>query len=238
MTVLWLDLISELGGAQHSMLDVCATLRAHGVEVVAAVPHGPLFDRLTAAGLTVFPVSPVRATKRGWGLFTTTAKLLRAPSAVSQIVRAVKPDIIHANSLPALLAANKSHVSAPVVWHVRDLHLPILVAREAAKKAARIIAASDAIDEYLVGFLSPRILGNIRVIRNGIDPARFESADRVAARQRLGLPQDAPVIGMVAHLTPWKRHDAFIQAAAAIRASRADAHFVAAGRDLFKENAR
>ena len=144
-------------------------------------------------------------------------KFRRAPSAVSQIVRAVKPDIIHANSLPALLAANKSHVSAPVVWHVRDLHLPILVAREAAKKAARIIAASDAIDEYLVGFLSPRILGNIRVIRNGIDPARFESADRVAARQRLGLPQDAPVSGMVAHLTPWKRHDAFIQAAAAIQ---------------------
>lgn len=238
MTIVWLDLISELGGAQHSMLDVCTTLRAQGVEIMAAVPYGPLFDRLTAAGLTVFPVSPVRATTRGWGLFKTTAKLLRAPSAVSQIIRTVKPDIVHANSLAALLAVKRAHTAIPTVWHVRDLHLPILVARDAAKKASRIIAASEAIDEYLVGFLSPRILGNTRVIRNGIDPARFEAGDKAAARQRLNLPPNVPVIGMVAHLTPWKRHDAFIQIAAAIRAQNPDAHFVAAGRDLFKENTR
>ncbi len=238
MTILWLDLVSELGGAQHSMLELCSTLSSEGVEVVAAVPRGPLFDRLTAAGLKVFPVSPVRATKRGWGLFTTTAKLLRAPATVSQIIRGVKPDIIHANSLPAFLAASHTGTSIPVIWHVRDLRLPTLVAREAAKKAARIIAASDAIDEYLVDILSPRILGRIRIIRNGIDPALFSGADKAAARKRFGLPQDAPVIGMIAHLIPWKRHDAFIQAAAAIHRQRPDAHFVIVGRDLFQENKR
>ncbi len=238
MTVFWLDLVSELGGAQHSMIEVCSALPSVGVEVVAAVPYGPLFDRLTAAGLKVFPVSPIRATKRGWGLFTTTAKLLRSPSTVSQIIRTVKPDIIHANSLPAFLAASHAGSSIPVIWHVRDLHLPTLVAREAAKKATRIIAASEAIDEYLVDILSPRVLGRIRIVRNGIDTSRFGPADKAAARERFGLPQNVPVIGMISHLVPWKRHDAFIEAAAAIQQQRPDAHFVMVGRDLFKENKR
>ncbi len=238
MRVLWVDLISELGGAQYSLLEVCGGLAACGVEVVAAVPQGPLFDRLSAKGIPVFPVSPVRASRRGWGLFSTAAKLMRAPSTVCQIIRAVKPDIVHANSLPAFLASRKTFSHIPLVWHVRDLRLPVVIARDAAKKASRIIAASEAIDEYLVEILSPRILGRIRVVRNGIDPACAAAVSRAAARQRFGLPAEAPVVGMVAHLIPWKRHDAFIMAAAEIRRRRPDVHFALVGRNLFNEHAR
>jgi glycosyltransferase involved in cell wall biosynthesis len=238
MCVLWIDLVSELGGAQYSLLEVCGGLAASGVDIVAAVPRGPLSDALSAKGIPVYPVSPLRASKRGWGLFVTAAKLLRAPGTVAQIIRAVKPDIIHANSLPAFLAARKIVTHIPVVWHVRDLRLPSVLACNAAQKATRIIAASEAVDEYLADLLSPGILGRIRVIRNGIDPARFPACDRSAARQRFGFPAEAPLVGMVAHLVPWKRHDAFIDAAAAIRAQRPDAQFAAVGRDLFREHAR
>ncbi len=238
MRVLWVDLVSELGGAQYSLLEVCGGLSACGVEVVAAVPPGPLFERLSAQGIRVFPVSPLRASRRGWGLFTTAAKLLRAPSTVNQIIRTVKPDVVHANSLPAFLAARKTVSHIPIVWHVRDLRLPAVVARDAAKKAARIIAASDAIDEMLAETLSTRVLGRIRVIRNGIDPARFAACDRAAARRCFGLPAEGPVVGMIAHLIPWKRHDAFIEAAAWIHRQRPDARFVLVGRNLFDEHTR
>ena len=184
MTVLWVDLVSELGGAQHSMFEVCTTLPSLGIKVVAAVPYGPLFDLLKGAGITVYPVSAVRARKRGWGLFTTTAKLLRAPSTIGEIVRAVKPDIVHTNSLTAFLATSRAASSVPTFWHVRDIQIPPIVARESAKKAERIIAASEAIDERLVDILSPRILGRIRVIRNGIDPTHFSSENRADARKR------------------------------------------------------
>jgi glycosyltransferase involved in cell wall biosynthesis len=236
MKVLWVDLVSEFGGAQYSMLEVCRSLPACGVEVVAAVPRGPLFDRLAEQGTPVYPLAPLRASRRGWGLFVTTAKLLRAPSTVSQIIRAVKPDIVHANSLTAFLASRKTFGHIPVVWHVRDVRLPVMVACEAAKKAARIIAASASVDEYLVEILSPRILGHIRVVHNGIDPMRVLAVGRGEARQLCGLPADAPVIGMVAHLIPWKRHDAFIEAAAVIHGQRPDVHFAVVGRDLFKEH--
>lgn len=238
MKVLWIDLVSEMGGAQRSLLELCTTLPAFGVECQAAVPHGPLFDLLKAAGITVFPVSPVRATRRGWGLFTTTAKLLQAPSSVTQIIRAAKPDIIHANSLPAFMAAGHTSAKSPLFWHVRDLRLPTLLAREASKRATRIIAASEAVDEYLFDILSPRLLGRIRVIRNGVDVARFKPGDPAAARRKFGLPEAGPVVGMIAHLIPWKRHDAFIEAAAAIREKQPDATFVAVGKDLFNENKR
>jgi glycosyltransferase involved in cell wall biosynthesis len=236
MTILWVDLVSELGGAQRSLLEVCSALPSFGVTVAAAVPEGPLAEQLRAASVAVYPVSPVRATKRGWGLFSSAAKLLKAPSSVAQIVRAVKPDIVHANSLPAFLAT--SHVShrTPVFWHVRDMRLPVPIAREASRRATRMIAASEAIDEYLVDTISPRLLGRIRVIRNGIDVGRFKPGDKASARQAFGLPPGAPVVGMVAHLIPWKRHDAFIEAAAQIRQQRPDACFVAVGRDLFGEH--
>ncbi len=238
MKVLWVDLISELGGAQRSLLEVCSALNVPPVEVAAAVPHGPLFDRLTERGITVFPVSAVRARRSGWGLFTTAARLLRSPASVSQIIRAFKPDLIHANSLPALLALGHTPERQPVFWHVRDLKFPTLVGRDAARKAARIIAASEAIDETLAEVLSPRLLGRVRVVRNGIDAARFVPADPAAARAAFGLPPAGPVLGMVAHLIPWKRHDAFIRMAGIILKQRPDATFAIVGRDLFKEHAR
>lgn len=237
MRVLWIDLISEFGGAQHSMLEVCKTLPQFGIETMAAVPHGPLFEGLSQAGLRVFPVTPVRARKRGWGFFSTVFKLIHVSGTISHIVKTVRPDIIHANSLPAFLAACRMSSPPPVIWHVRDLRLPMPVARQAGKKAARIIAASSAIDEYLVNILSSRVLGHIRVIRNGIDPAPFANGDRTAARAQFNLPPDVPIVGMAAHLTPWKRHDAFIEAAAHIHRQRTDVHFAAVGRDLFHENA-
>ena len=54
-------------------------------------------------GFVCFIIAAAGSSKSGWGLFNTTAKLLRAPSPLSQIIRAVNPDIIHANGLPAFL---------------------------------------------------------------------------------------------------------------------------------------
>ena len=168
MRVLWVDLMSELGEAQDNLLKSCSSLPSAGVDVVAAVPYGQLFDRLTAAGVTVFPISPTRAKKRGWALFPSEPdKLLRKPSTVFQIIRAVKPDIIHANDLSAFFASYHTLSHIPIIWHVRELTLPIESARIASKIAERIFASSEAVDEYLVKILSPRILGRIRIIRDG-----------------------------------------------------------------------
>ncbi len=204
MRVLWVDLMSEPGEAQDNLLESCSSLLSAGVDVVVAVPHGPLFDRLTSAGVTVFPVSPDRAKKRGWRLFPSTPeKLLRAPNTVFQIMRVVKPDIIHANDLSAFFASYHSFSHIPIIWHVRELSLPIASARIASKIAGRIFASSEAVDEYLVKILSPRILGRIRVIRND-DRRRMaeETQSLLSDGTRGTLPGVAKRASLLNNVTP------------------------------------
>jgi glycosyltransferase involved in cell wall biosynthesis len=71
----------------------------------------------------------------------------------------------------------------------------------------------------------------VRVIRNGIDAYRFRSLpdSGIAIRKRLGIPQTAPVCGIVAALRPEKNHLLFLRAAALASQQAPDAHFVLIG---------
>ena len=166
MRVLCVDLMPGLEEAQRCLVNACASLPSAGVEVVAGVPYGPLFNSLSSAGVPVFPVSPARAAKRGWGVLPSADSLRCTPSTVFQIMRVIKPDIVHANGLQSFAASQHAFCPVPLVWHVRDRHLPIKAAREASRMASRIFVSSEEIDEYLVEILSPRLLGRIRVIRD------------------------------------------------------------------------
>ncbi|MFA7172690.1 MAG: glycosyltransferase family 4 protein [Kiritimatiellia bacterium] len=236
--ILWIDVVAEPGGAQHSMFEVCRKLSEEGITVEIAIPYGVLYDRFHAAGFTIYPISPIRASKKGIALFKTVAKLLKAPHTINQIIRVSKPDIVHTNSLSAFLTTTHVSAATPIIWHVRDLQPPSALIRPALHRAVRMITASEAIDEHFTDMLSPRHRGKLRLIRNGIDSSAFESADKVALRANCNLPTDRPVIGMVAHLIPWKKHDVFIEAAALIKDKIPEAHFAIFGKDLFNENQR
>lgn len=71
-------------------------------------------------------------------------------------------------------------------------------------------------------------------IGNGIDTARFRPAPahRQAWRSKLGIPDSAPVIGMVARLNPVKDVPTYLRAAAEFQRLREDVHFVFCGGDL------
>ena len=236
--ILWIDVVSELGGAQHSMFEVCTELSNSGITVEIALPHGPLYDKFTAAGFTIYPISPIRASKKGFALFTTIAKLLKSPHSVNQIIRVSKPDIVHTNSLTAFMTTSHVPSASPVIWHARDLQLQPALARPAIRRAFCIITASEVIDEHFTDMISPRHRGKLHLVRNGIDPSLFENSSKTQLRTQHNLPADKPIIGMVAHLIPWKRHDLFIECAALIKEKIPEAQFVIIGQDLFKESAR
>lgn len=236
--VLWIDVVSEMGGAQHSLYEVCRALAEAGVAIETALPPGPLSDKCRDAGLKVYPISPIRASRKGLALFTTAAKLLRSPHTVSQIVRVCKPDIVHANSLAAFMTTRHVPSSVPVLWHVRDIQSDPQLIRGSIRRADGIITASEAIDTSLTDIVSPRHRDKLHLVRNGIDPSIFVGADKARLRAEHALPENAPLAGMAAHLVPWKKHDVFIECAALIKAQIPDAHFALIGRDLFNENRR
>ncbi len=70
----------------------------------------------------------------------------------------------------------------------------------------------------------------VRVISNGIDVEKFHPRWPASGlREELNLPQDAPVVGIVAALRPEKRHDLFLRAAQVIRRRMPKTHFLIVG---------
>ena len=79
--------------------------------------------------------------------------------------------------------------------------------------ADRIIAVSHAVKTHLIaqGIAAEKI----RVVHNGIDLRPFEPpADKNVAKGAIGLPADALIVGVVAHLTAKKGHRWFLDAVA------------------------
>jgi len=71
----------------------------------------------------------------------------------------------------------------------------------------------------------------VHVIPNGIDTDRFQFSNekRTFWRQRLGIPGNAPVCGIVAALRPEKNHLLFLRSAALTLKQIPDAHFMVVG---------
>lgn len=71
----------------------------------------------------------------------------------------------------------------------------------------------------------------IRTIRNGVDCSRFkpDPAARTSVRDELGIPHDAPLVGIVAALRSEKNHAMMVQAAARLRATHPAAHWLVVG---------
>lgn len=70
----------------------------------------------------------------------------------------------------------------------------------------------------------------ISVVHNGIDLAYFEgNQDGVRFRKQYNVPADAPLVGMVGRLRPWKGQERFIHMAAAIAEVEPHTHFFIVG---------
>jgi glycosyltransferase involved in cell wall biosynthesis len=70
-------------------------------------------------------------------------------------------------------------------------------------------------------------------IPDGIDVDEFHpSISGARIRTELGIDPEAPVVGFVARLDPWKGADVFVRAAAEIARERPDARFIICGGEL------
>lgn len=166
---------------------------------------------------------------------------------LKHIIDSFKPDIIqcwmyHANLLGLLF----SHKRA-LVWNIRcsdmDLSRYGLVYKYTVKAGAIfskipdvVIANSFAGKEFHeeLGYNPERW----EIIPNGFDTGLFKP-DRKAGekiRSELGIPMDAPVVGLIARFDPMKDHRTFFHAAHLLLKTHPSVHFVLAGRGITKEN--
>ncbi len=221
MRVLFVNHTSTISGGERSLLTVLDALPSD-IEPIVACPNGPLAEEVEASGMNRVRISPLEASFRlharhtGMGL----GRALKTSWELHRAAASRRVDLVDANSVRAGLAVAASPLArtAPTVVHVRDA-LPSGVLADAllrfiCRRTAATVANSAYIADRMPDACAPAVVLHSPVDLDAFSPARH---DKRVARERLGLPDNAPIIGLVAQLTPWKGQDDAIRALAMLQ---------------------
>lgn len=107
---------------------------------------------------------------------------------------------------------------------IPDFPKPRRMILETAQQAAASIGVCQALMDVLADMGIPR--DKLHVLRNGVDLARFQPLDPVAARAHLGLPAGPRLLVSVGHLVERKGHHIAIEALGGLPA---DVHLAIVG---------
>ena len=194
------------GGVARLVTDMAAAQRAAGLRVTVACPQGgTLADALRAVGCSVLP----------WE--ATEAPGPRLPGEVrrlARLVRDVRPDVVHAHSTKAGLAARLAvHGRLPTVfqphaWSFEAVDGAMAQAalrweRFGARWAARVLCVSEA--ERRTGEQNG-INAKWDVVPNGVDTRRFRPEGSSAR------PGAGPLVVCVGRLCRQKGQDVLLKA--------------------------
>jgi glycosyltransferase involved in cell wall biosynthesis len=235
--VLFVDHAPALGGGQRSLLLILKHLDRRRWQPYLAGSQGELLVHAApiCAGVYTLPLPRLRGSALFWWDLASGAR------ALARLAGELGADLLHANTVRAAvytrLAAPLAH--RPWVWHMRDFWLtetePSLRLGDAIGKrwlcggAKALVAISQSVAAQLP------CAEKRRVILNGIEPQAYDpSLDGGAFRRANGIALDAPLVGMVGRLRPWKGGMSFLQAAARVLARLPAAHFLVVGGDPFQ----
>ncbi|MFE9251097.1 glycosyltransferase [Streptomyces sp. NPDC007088] len=217
MKVLHLITGLGVGGAEQQLRLLLPRLDAD-CEVATLTRPGPVADGLRADGFRVHHLG--MAGNRDLGVLPRLVRLIRSG----------RYDLVHTHLYRACLygriAARLAGVRAIVATeHSLGEHLiegrrltpgvrALYLAGE--RLGATTVAVSTTVADRLNDWGVPE--HRLHLVPNGIDAEAFRYAEpaRAAARARLGLPEDAYLLGGVGRLVPGKRFDALVEALAAL----------------------
>ncbi|MDQ3607845.1 MAG: glycosyltransferase family 4 protein [Actinomycetota bacterium] len=241
MKVLYVNHTSRISGGERSLLDLLGGL-PDVVSPVVACPPGPLAESVRGLGVQWRRLPAIEASLRLHPLHTPAglAALATAGVVVRQLAGRVAPDLVHGNSVRSgLIVSLAARLGAPpAIAHVRDCLPPgrasSLTLRAVARGASEVLANSEYTRACVMRALAPR-QASVRVVYSPVDTARFDP-DRFEpseARARLNLPQTAPVLAVVAQITPWKGQDDAVRVLAHVKRKRPNVRLLLVGSATF-----
>lgn len=254
--ILFVDHVSKvLGGAEFNLLELLALPAARQRwEAQVACPSGspletalarisvprhaygfaPALNELRVVGRRFSPFAKIRA----WQELHAATRRLQA------IVAGFQPQAV-------ISCTNKDHFAAgaavrlagiPSIWWVNDIisadffGWPVrrVFASKARELATRLLPVSKFSRDALLREGIPA--DRITPIHNGIALERYRRTASTLIRDKLKLPANEPLIGLVGRITPWKGQDFFLKLAQAWSAMGRPGRFVIIGR-AFNEDA-
>lgn len=232
-----LELVRALTGAGHRVRVVCPiawtdewSARRRG----GSLPPG---RRAEVAGATVlYPryyfTPKVMRERYGWFMWRSVAGVVRDQLA------AARPDAVvgywaHPDGEAAVRAARLAGVPSAVIVGGSDVLLLTRVRGrrqcilDVLRAADAVVPVSEDLRAKLVEFgIAP---GKLHVVARGVDGGRFNPGDRAAARRRLGIAADGPVVVWVGRMVPVKGLDVLVRAVAELRSAGVAFHLYLVG---------
>lgn len=240
MRVLHLITGLNTGGAELMLLRLLAATdrdRYHPT-VVSLTDVGPVGDGLRSLGVEVRALGMRRGPLGLLDLFKLLGLMRRESPQV------VQTWLSHANLFGGLSARL---LGIPVIWGIHDTQLgegikasthrvALVAGRLSAWCSDRIVCCAEAARQahVSIGYAAEKMA----VIPNGFDPLVFrpDPAARAAVRQELGIPEEAPLIGLVARYDPRKDHGSFLEAAERLLDRHPEVHFLLCGSGVEAHN--
>lgn len=194
------------GGLENGVVNVARRLNGNGFDIHSACLRfrGDFAERMP---------EPAKVVVMG----KTEGFSLKAVKALRQHILQTGAQVIHSHNLGTLIyavLATAGGLTHPIVHgehgqlQPQDLTPKRMRQRRWLFKLCRSVhVVSSSVRDNLQDLgLDPR--KQVVVTPNGVDSQRFSPAeDRAAARQEIGLPADALVIGIVGRLVALKRHE-------------------------------
>lgn len=221
LKILMLESSPNWGGQEDRLLREAVWMQKNGHRVILACNDAAaIIGRAGAAGVEARSI-PFRANVDLPGL-----------KALARLIRSERPDVIHAHSSKDAWFSFYFHLRGVAVVRSRHMTLPDVMPRGRRfiyrHGCRRLIAAAGFIADTMRDSLgvSP---DRIDVIGECVDTQEFSPGDGSEFRREFGIPENAPLFGIVAMLRGEKGHDTFLAAARRVLESRPDARFVIVG---------
>ena len=202
---------------RHFLLPLMRGIRARGHEVVGVSADGPLLEVARAEGFRVVPVPLARS--------LSPVAQIRAFRALLALIRAERPDMVHAHmpisGFLGRLAARVAGVpciaytchgflfNQPGSWGRRFAGWAMEFAAARVTRILLTVSREEAEDARRLGIGRHAI-----AVGNGRDPGRFrpDPAARMRIRAELGVPADRVVVVIVSRLVRHKGHPELLAA--------------------------
>lgn len=224
--ILYLNVASTVSGAEMSLITLLRHLNREAFEPIVGLPGpGPLVERLARLGVETVMIPQQKLKARN------PLPYLKTVLCLVNLVRRRGVDLIHSNmdicNQYGLVAARLTGI--PIICHTRNMlskrpfqrmllrYADVLIANSRAVKAsyARCVAKSQ----------------KVMIIHNGVDLDEFSTirARSGMFRKKLGIPDDAFVVGHIARICPEKGQHTLIDAMALVAKTQSKAYALIVG---------
>ncbi len=230
--------------AKHFLLPLIDGMKKEGWSVTTTCSNGKFVAGMQEDGYQIKTISIARS--------MNPLLVLRSIVDLAKFFRREKFDVVHVHTPIAALIGRLAAKIVGVPFVIYTAHgfyfhdempawkkwLYVLLERFGGLFTDLLFSQSyeDARDAIALQIMSA---DDVVAIGNGVNPLQFIGQDRlkqIEARRLLGIPESAPVIGIVARLVHEKGYKEFFDAAVLISGSLPDVYFLVVGERLSSDH--